>query len=258
MMRIVLTMKERTNPHIPIEAEKINPAFLMWGTDDLTVWEGNKERRLDEIFEVEVEGTATSVNEVEVVLRGDTSRVKRIGEYMDGGRITVEGNVGMHCGNFMAAGTIEVMGDAGGWFAREMQGGAIICHGDVGHYCAAGYRGEKKGMRGGKVEVFGNAGDFTAEHLFGGEVVVHGNCGDMPGVDMQGGYLTIHGDCSRPCGNMTKGKCTVLGCVSEMPPTFKKEGEVEGPDGLPLTHFTGDVANRGKGNLLVRHYQYLE
>ncbi|QSZ66513.1 formylmethanofuran dehydrogenase subunit C [Methanofollis aquaemaris] len=257
-MRIVLTMKERTNPHIPIEAEKINPAFLMWGTDELTVWEGNKERRLDEVFEIEMEGTATSVNEVEVVLRGDTSRVKRVGEYMDGGRITIEGDIGMHCANFMAAGTIEVMGNAGGWFARELRGGTVICRGDAGHYCAAGYRGEKKGMRGGKVEVFGSAGDFTAEHLFGGEVIVHGNCGDMPGVDMQGGFLTIHGDCSRPCGNMTDGRCMVLGCASEMLPTFKKQDEVNGPDGLSLTHFTGDVANRGKGNLLVRCYQYLE
>jgi formylmethanofuran dehydrogenase subunit C len=256
-MRITLSMRERKNPYIPVEAETIVPSVLMKGTD-VTVYEGNKERRLADLFDVAVEGEAASVDEVEVVLRGDTSRVKRVGEYMDGGRITVEGDIGMHCGNFMAAGTIEVMGNADGWFARELRGGTIICHGNAGHYCASSYRGEKKGMSGGKVEVFGDAGDFAAEHLSGGEVIVHGNCGDMAGVEMRGGTLTIHGDCSRPCGNMTAGTCTVLGTVTGMVPTFEQTGETAGPDGTTLTAFVGDIANRGKGKLFIRSFQYLE
>ncbi|MDD3110766.1 MAG: formylmethanofuran dehydrogenase subunit C [Methanofollis liminatans] len=256
-MRIILTMRPRKNPFIPIEAEGIVPSILMTGAE-ITVWEGNRERRLDEVFEVAVEGEAATVEEVEIVLRGDTSRLKRVGEYMDGGRITVEGDIGMHCGNFMKAGTIEVMGNADGWFARELCGGTVICRGDAGHYCASGYRGEKKGMTGGRVEVFGNAGDFAAEHLAGGEVVIHGNCGDMAGVEMHGGTLSIGGDCSRPCGNMTGGTCTVLGCAYGMIPTFQAKGETNGPDGKNISAFTGDIANRGKGSLLVRRYQYLK
>ncbi|TAJ44107.1 formylmethanofuran dehydrogenase subunit C [Methanofollis fontis] len=256
-MRIILTMRPRKNPKIPIEAEMIVPSLLMKG-DDVTVWEGNRERRLDEVFEVAIEGEASSPADVEVVLRGDTARVKRIGEYMDGGQITVEGDIGMHCGNFMEAGTIEVMGNAGGWLGREMRGGTIICRGNAGHYCASGYRGEKKGMTGGRIEVFGNAGDFVAEYLTGGEVFVHGNCGDMPGVEMHGGTLTISGDCSRPCGNMTSGTCTVFGCAYGMMPTFALQGEEIASDGEKIHSFTGDVANRGKGNLFVRRYQYLE
>jgi formylmethanofuran dehydrogenase subunit C len=256
-MRITLSTRERKNPYIPIEAEKIVPSILMKGTD-VTVYEGNKERRLVDLFDIVVEGEAASADEVEVVLRGDTSRVKRVGEYMDGGRITVEGDIGMHCGNFMASGTIEVMGNAAGWFARELRGGTIICRGSAGHYCAAGYRGEKRGMAGGKVEVFGDAGDFAAEHLSGGEVVIHGNCGDMAGVEMRGGTLTIHGDCARPCGNMTAGTCTILGTVTGMIPTFERTGETAGPDGRTLTAFVGDIANRGKGKLFIRSFQYLE
>ncbi|WP_067050133.1 formylmethanofuran dehydrogenase subunit C [Methanofollis ethanolicus] len=256
-MRITLSMRERKNPYIPIEAEKIVPSILMKGTD-VTVYEGNKARRLADLFEVVVEGEAASADEVEVVLRGDTSRVKRVGEYMDGGRITVEGDIGMHCGNFMSAGTIEVRGNAAGWCARELHGGTVICRGNTGHYCAAGYRGEKKGMAGGTVEVFGDAGDFAAEHLSGGEVVIHGNCGDMPGAEMRGGTLTIGGDCSRPCGNMKAGTCTVLGTVRDLIPTFERTGETAGPDGRTLTAFVGDIANRGKGRLFIRSFQYLE
>jgi formylmethanofuran dehydrogenase subunit C len=41
-------------------------------------------------------------------------------------------------------------------------------------------------MRGGVLEVKGNAGDFTAEYLAGGEVIIRGNSGDMPGMEMEG------------------------------------------------------------------------
>ena len=88
-MRIILTMRPRKNPFIPIEAEGIVPSILMTGAE-ITVWEGNRERRLDEVFEVSVEGEAATVEEVEVVLRGDTSRLKRVGQYMGEGRSTVE------------------------------------------------------------------------------------------------------------------------------------------------------------------------
>ena len=64
----------------------------------------------------------------------------------------------MHCGNFMSGGTIEILGNADAWLGREMRGGTILCRGNAGHYCATGYRGEKKGMQGGRVEVFGNTG----------------------------------------------------------------------------------------------------
>ncbi len=105
-----------------------------------------------------------------------------------------------------------------------MRGGTILCRGNAGHYCATGYRGEKKGMQGGKVEVFGNTGDFCAEYLAGGEVHVHGNTGDFPGVEMRGGQLIIEGDATRPCANMKDGTCVILGRVHEMIPTFEKTG----------------------------------
>jgi formylmethanofuran dehydrogenase subunit C len=252
-MRVILRTKKRAKPRIPIEAENIIPQNFL-RKNDISVYEGNKERKLDELFYVTIEGPAVSPDQVEVVLTGETGTIKRVGEYMNAGRIMIEGDIGMHCGNFMSAGEIIVKGNADAWLGREMRGGKILCEGNAGHYCAAGYRGEKRGMRGGQVEVLGNAGDFTAEYLSGGEVHIHGNCGDMPGVEMRGGTLQIGGDCTRPCGNMTQGTCMIFGTANQLLPTFRNNGieEVEYlGKRFRMMVCRGDVANRGKGRLLV-------
>jgi len=258
MMRVLLEVKPRKKPLLPIEAECITPASFL-EERDLTVWKGNRELMLSNVFNVSVTGEADSVDEVEVVLRGETSRIKRVGEYMEGGKIIIEDDIGMHCGNFMSGGRIEVQGNAAAWLGREMRGGEIICYGDAAEYCASGYRGEKRGMRGGRVEVCGNAGDFAGEYLSGGSLIIHGDAGDFPGVEMRGGEIMIFGDCTRACGNMTGGRCHVFGTVHDMLPTFRNMGEIVHEDtGQVLTAFRGDVANRGKGNLFVGNYQYME
>jgi formylmethanofuran dehydrogenase subunit C len=256
-MKVTLAMKPGPRSFIPIEAESIVPKNFLAGTD-LAVWRGNRELRLDEVFSVSVEGDADRPEDVEVVLSGDdTFRLKRVGEYMDGGKITVLGDIGMHCGNFMSGGTIEIHGNADGWLGREMTGGTILCRGDVADYCASGYRGGRKGMKGGSVEVFGRAGDFLAESIAGGTVTVHGDAGDMAGAEMHGGTLIVHGDCRRPAANMKAGSCYVYGTAQGMLPTFAKNGTVQ-HEGRTLIHFTGDIANRGKGNLFVKGYKYLD
>lgn len=253
-MRVILTTKPRKNPNIPIEAEAIIPQNFL-KKSDIRVYEGNKERRLEEIFYITTEGPAVSPDQVELVLSGETGMIKRVGEYMNAGRIVIEGDIGMHCGNFMSAGEILIRGNADAWLGREMRGGVIRCEGNAGHYCGAGYRGEKRGMRGGSIEVMGNSGDFTAEYLSGGEVLVHGDCGDLGGVEMRGGTLVIGGSCHRPCGNMTGGTCMIFGTAHAMLPTFRSNGTVEKEYG-GLRHqmmiYRGDVANRGKGTLMVK------
>ncbi|MFH0968162.1 MAG: formylmethanofuran dehydrogenase subunit C [Methanobacteriota archaeon] len=249
MMRVTLTTKPRAKPFLPVEAEVIVPENFI-GTHDLFVYEGNKKRRLEDLFSIRKDGNVNSPEKVLVSLRGDTSRVKRVGEYMSSGRIIIEGDIGMHCGNFMRGGDIEIQGNADGWLGREMRGGSILCHGNAGNYCAAGYRGEKRGMRGGFIEVLGNAGDYLAENLTGGEVHVHGNTGMFPGVEMRGGLLTIDGDAWMPGANMTKGTCIVRGRVHDMLPTFERIGE---EDGMVVYH--GDVAGRGKGELKLQKWE---
>ena len=139
-MRIILKTRPRNKPHIPIEAECIIPQNFL-RRNDLFVYEGNRERSLEEVFFITVEGPAVSPDQVEVILTGDTGKIKRVGEYMNAGRIIIEGDIGMHCGNFMSAGEIVIRGNADAWLGREMRGGRIFCEGDAGDYCGAVYRG---------------------------------------------------------------------------------------------------------------------
>lgn len=246
MMRVTLTMKPRPKPFLPIEAECIVPENFI-GSQDLFIYEGNKKRRIEEIFAIRKDGNVNSPEKVVVILRGETGRVKRVGEYMSSGQIIIEGNIGMHCGNFMRGGQIEIRGDADGWLGREMRSGSILCHGNAGNYCGAGYRGEKRGMRGGSIEVMGNAGDFLGENLTGGEIHLHGDAGMFAGAEMRGGRLIIDGDATMPGANMINGKCIVRGTVHQMLPTFERIGE---EDGMVVYH--GDVAGRGKGEVYIR------
>ena len=246
MMRVTLTMKPRSNPYLPIEAEQIVPENFM-GSRDVMVYEGNKERSLADVCVIRRDGNVNTPEKVMVILRGDWSRVKRVGEYMSSGSIVIEGDIGMHCGNFMRAGTIEIRGNADAWLGREMRGGSIVCHGRAGDYCGSGYRGEKRGMRGGSIEVMGDVGEFAAEYLTGGTVFVHGSAGCFAGVEMRGGFLCIDGDAVLPAANMLAGECVVKGKVHEMVPTFEFVREEAG-----MMVFRGDIANRGKGRLVVR------
>ena len=93
-----------------------------------------------------VEGDAS---DGEVLLEGDCARVKCVGAEMKTGRLTIQGNVGMHLGAEMRGGEIRVHGNAGDWVGAEMRGGRIHVHGDAGHLVGAGYRGSRLGMRGG-------------------------------------------------------------------------------------------------------------
>jgi formylmethanofuran dehydrogenase subunit C len=256
-VRVVLQARPRKNPNLPVEAESIVPRNFAdeSGIRELSLWEGNKERKLLDLFTVSRDGTASKAEEVELVLRGDLSRFKRVGEYMEAGSIVIEGDIGMHCGNLMNGGTIEIHGSADGWLGREMRGGAILCRGNAFHYLASGYRGEKRGMRGGRVEVLGNSGDFAAEYLSGGSVTIRGDAGDFPGVEMAGGTLSIGGSCSRLCGNMTGGTAEVYGRVTRMIPTFRRTGTAS-RGSTRMTVFEGDIANRGKGTLFIREYTY--
>lgn len=253
MRRITLIMRDSGDSHLPVEAEVITPEILS-RTVQVNVYVGNQTRKLSDVFDIRVDGEAAGPGATEIVIVGDASRVKRVGEYMTNGKITVDGDIGMHCGDFMTGGTIEIMGNAGDWLGREMLGGTIICHGNAGHYCGSGYRGGRKGVRGGEILVSGNVGDYCGECLFGGVVHVKGSAGIHAGVNMKGGILIIEGDTVMPCGDMFGGECTVYGHADDFMPTFRETGRVV-ENSRELTVFTGDLAHRNsKGTLRVGRY----
>jgi len=239
---------------ISVEAESISPdkfAPLNLGQiRSLSVWQGNRKRKLSDLFRAEGDDGPAKAEEVTITLQGDFSCVKRIAEGMTAGTVVVEGSVGMHAGNNMKGGLLSVQKDADDWLGREMRGGKITVSGNAGNYVGAGYRGEKCGMRGGEIEVGGNAGVFLGEHLCGGSIRVRGDAGDFAGAANQGGTIFIGGSTYLPGAEMTKGTITVKGKARILPGYQKIE--TVAMDGEDWQKYAGDLVENGKGELFVR------
>ncbi|MEA1956791.1 MAG: formylmethanofuran dehydrogenase subunit C [Euryarchaeota archaeon] len=261
MQTIKLKIKEEVTSgaaKIPVEVDSLTPDKLAGKTEAeikaVKVWWGNKEENTGDLFDVSVEGEAGSAEEVKIVLEGDLSRVKHIGDGMEAGEIEALGDVDMHCGALMRGGRVTVKGDADCWAGREMHGGELVIEGDAGDNLCAMYRGEMTGMTGGKVVVGGNAGECIAQNMAGGEIVIKGNAYILTGLNMKGGKITIEGDAVMPGADMTGGEITVKGNVRDRIPSFRLEG-TESIEGEEYKKYVGDLAmteKKAKGVLYVK------
>jgi len=261
MQTIRLKLKEEVmggNARIPVEMDSLTPDKLVGKNEAeikaVKVWWGNKEENTGELFDVSVEGEAGSAEEVKIVMEGDLSRVKHIGDGMKAGEIEAIGDVDMHCGAMMTGGKITVKGNADCWAGREMKGGELIIEGDAGANLCAMYRGEMTGMTGGKVTVGGDAGECVGQYMAGGEILIKGNAELLAGLNLHGGKITIEGDAVMPGADMTGGEITVKGKEQDMMPSFKfaEPAKVEGED---YKKYIGDLAmteKKAKGVLYVK------
>jgi len=251
---LTVTIKPKKDIKISVEAENISPDKFAGKSEmdiqSLEAYLGNHKTTLGELFSIKIEGSGAAAD-TKIVMEGNFSRVKRIGEGMTAGLIMIKGNVDMHLGAKMSGGKITLSGNADSWAGREMKGGELIIEGNAAYYLGAGYRGETCGMRGGKITVMGDALDFLGEHMCGGEIVVKGNAGILPGLSNNGGKIVIEGNTSRPGSEMAKGTIIINGTVEEMMPVFKEEGTEE-VDGVTYRKLTGDVIVNGKGVLYVK------
>jgi formylmethanofuran dehydrogenase subunit C len=259
---MVVVLRPKRVFKVPIEAECITPdAFAGKSVEEigkLKVWEGNRERSLKELFNVEGESTAKP-EEVSIEIFGDVSKVRRIGAQMSTGEIVVHGNVGFHLGEEMAGGKILVNGDADSWVGSMMKGGVIEIKGDAGDYVGAAYRGGgTKGMSGGTIVIHGNAGNETGYLMRKGIIKVHGNVGQFTGVHMRNGIIVVYGNSEgRNGAEMTGGKIVVCGRVPSVLPTFTIEAvkprvKINGEKlAGPFYLFIGDIAEEGEGKLYI-------
>ncbi len=145
------TLKLREVPQIPIEVETIRPELFI-GKSPLEISAlpancGNQLACLGDFFEIGEDG------QPDILVEGDLERVKMIGAGMTQGRITVEGNAGMHLGAEMSGGSIVVNGNVADWAGAEMHGGSIRIRGNAGNDLGGGYRGSTKGMNRGVILV---------------------------------------------------------------------------------------------------------
>jgi len=243
----------------PVHAECIIPEVFQGKSvselDSLIIWEGNKKKKLGDLFKIE-ETTAETPN---ITINGDVSEVRRIGQGMKNGEIVINGNSGMHLGEKMAGGKITVNGNASGWTGCSMKKGLIEIHGDASDYLASPYRGSTEGMRGGKIIVDGNVGSDSGCYLRGGVIKIKGDAGPFLGFHISDGAIHVEKNAGARLGAcMTGGKIAVSGKVDELMPTFTidsvkgkvKIDSTETAQG-PFYVFLGDLAEKGNGKLFI-------
>ncbi|MFW9876775.1 MAG: formylmethanofuran dehydrogenase subunit C [Candidatus Thorarchaeota archaeon] len=234
MTEVKLKLKKK--PKFPLEAETITPDKFAGKSaaeiKKLIVYNGNEEKSIGGFFDVS--GTGGEVNDTKIIIDGDLSNVKRIGEKMTGGEIVINGNVGMHVGNNMSGGKILVNGNAGDWAGAMMKGGELEITGDAGHYVGAAYRGYWKGMENGTIKVHGKIGNEALSWANGSKpskrfpTLICGSAGSFLGIHSHGGTIIVEGDCDRCIGaDQVRGTIVVKGKISRILPSFKKLGEVK-------------------------------
>jgi formylmethanofuran dehydrogenase subunit C len=261
----------RETGHLPIEAETISPDRLIGLTrvevEALPVLKGRRRVTIGDLFVVDGDGGP------DILLEGELSHVKRIGEGMTQGRITIHGNSGMHLGAHMRGGEIVVHGDAAGWAGAHMAGGTLWIHGNAGPMLGGAYTGEGRGMRGGVIVVEGNVGIRAGERMRRGLIIVGGDAAEFAGTRMIAGSILVLGRLGARSGaGMKRGTIVTWGGpAGELLPTFRyaccyqpvflryylRRLEAWG---LPVSakqvsgyyrRYVGDINTIGKGEILV-------
>lgn len=258
MKEIVLTPKQQ--PQEGLEAEVINPAIFAGKSMDeiraLQVFHGNRTAQLSDFFGISG-SKVDKAEDLKIVIDGDVSRTKRIGEGMREGEILVKGAVDMYVGNRMRGGRITVEGNADSFAALEMRGGELNIKGNCRDYLGSAYRGNWRGMRGGSITVGGNAGSEIGAYMMGGRIHVKGNAGPFAGVHMKKGLIIIEGNVPGRVGpQMIGGNIVVKGSAGKILSGFFPEGEEKDVkiDGETFNgeylKFSGDHAERNSKGVL--------
>jgi formylmethanofuran dehydrogenase subunit C len=131
-----------------------------------------------------------------------------------------------------------------------MKGGLIEIHGNANDYLASPYRGSDVGMKGGRIIVDGNVGSDSAMSMKGGVIKIRGDSGSFLGFRMHDGAIHVEKKCGTRVGaNMSGGKIIISGNLEEPLPTFTidsvkpkvKLDDTETVQG-PFYVFIGDLA----------------
>jgi formylmethanofuran dehydrogenase subunit C len=263
----ILTVKFQ--PQAPLEAEAITPDnFFGKSAADiagLPVMHGNEPALIGDFFQVDGDGNA------EIVLNGDLSRVKSIAAGMTRGKVTVNGDAGMHLGAGMHGGEIIACGNAGDWAGAEMTGGKIRIRGNAGHGLGGAYRGSRRGMNQGLIIVEGNAGNEAGALMRRGLIAIAGNAGDFAGAFMIAGSIFVFGKMGIRAGAGLLRGTIVAFQPMELLPTYRYDCRYR-PDFLKLIfqelkhegmkipgdyaagayrRYSGDFNRLGKGEILI-------
>jgi formylmethanofuran dehydrogenase subunit C len=228
---------------------------------------GNRKVRVDSLFKL----SGDPGEELEIVGNG---LLDRIGAGMTQGLVVVRGDTGAFLGIGMTGGMVEVEGNTGAYAGTGMKGGTIRICGNAGDFLAAAIPGNHQGMLGGTLLVRGNAGDRAGDRMRRGALLIEGNAGDYCASRMVAGTIAVWGKVGRSPGlAMRRGTVLLFDPPAALPPTFNDCGAhpfnfltllarswrvhpgkfaTLTNSGLRLRRFMGDLANDGRGEILMK------
>jgi formylmethanofuran dehydrogenase subunit C len=231
----------------------------------LVVSTGKARLTVGDVFRVTMGDTA------DIRIAGGSGRFDNVGNGLTGGRITVEGDVGVSAGRAMSGGELRITGSAGPHAGCAMSGGLIHIGVDAGDHLGGAPLGELMGMRGGTIVVAGRAGARAGDRMRRGMIAIGGDAGDFPASRMIAGTVAVLGNCGRlPAYLMRRGTLLLGGEAASWTPTFGESGMLEltmlrlvtrelktllpagrfaGFEG-PVRRFAGDMATLGKGEII--------
>ncbi len=186
----------------------------------LPVLFGNRTEPVGEFFDVTSRVTVSSP--VDLQFAGDTRNVKGIGSCVSSGIVYVENDAGMHAGARMKGGKLIIDSGAGEWLGAEMIGGTIEVRLSAGNCVGAAYRGSRRGMSGGQICIFGEAGDELGLLMRRGQISVGGAIGEFCGASMIAGTIIARKGVGLRCGaGMKRGTIITFGPEPVLPPGFR-------------------------------------
>ena len=266
-----MKLKPIIKTKIPVVAECVTPdCFSGKSVEEIgkmTVYYGNKEKPLKDLFEISDDGSDT------ITITGSVPTVKYIGKKMTSGSIVIEGDAGMHTGAEMKGGSITVKGNVADWCGAEMRGGEIYVEGSAGNCLGGAYRGSKSGMNKGLIVVKGDAGSEVGGLMKKGIIVVEGNITASAGCGMRGGTIFCYGSLGDRPGCLMERGSIVTYSEPKLLPTFtynavynptwlrvflrdleKKQYNIpvkkQHIEGL-YRRYNGDLSELGKGEIFI-------
>ncbi|MEA2070038.1 MAG: formylmethanofuran dehydrogenase subunit C [Asgard group archaeon] len=264
MKTISLIPKQDALKSYPIEAEVITPDFFanksLKEIGTLSVWQGNRKLPLSSLVSLSCDDSHLgSINTFQINMKGDFSKFKHVGEKMTGGKIIINGDIGMHLGVEMTGGQIHVEGSVDDFAGANISGGEIIIKGQAGHYLGGSLRGDWQGMKGGHIKIVGNVGNECGIWMRNGFIEITGDVSSFLGMHLHDGTIIVNGDVKDRAGaSMTGGQIIINGTLGSILPSFefkqklskitiKNYGELLGP----FLEFKGDFAEKKQGTLYL-------
>lgn len=269
MSALTFTMKHRLDQRVDMSPLVCNKLEGMMPSEiaAIELQNGKRKVRVDELFRIKGSDTQN------IVIEGSFAKLDFIGKHLDGGTITIYGDVGAYLGQEMKEGKIKVDGNTGIYAACEMNNGYIEIKGNTGDFLAAALPGNKQGMKGGTVLVKGNAGERAGDHMRRGTLLIEGDAGDYCGSRMVAGTIAVMGQTGRNLGyamrrgtlllwNQPQLSATFNDCgshtLSFLPilfASFLKLNSKFANDSVAFNRvqrYAGDMSELGRGEVLVK------